>query len=286
MTLLLIIMILLSIYIIKSKNIKAAIKKDIEKIIPNNQHQHDKPQGEQQYHYNREISRKKPTYEPNQDKQNSQIDINTKDTTTEIKTIFLNIVDSLKNYYYKLKNSLKEYLKAISIENDVEDDIKHVEKPVYNVPQYNQEQYQNNDEPIKYTISWEAIEDGIMSVSTYILAAMIALFGSMIGNALLFYFIYKMIMNSQSPDEVVYNTFMYGKGYEYAINETFKQVINFIYGMGIVVGIAVLILSGYSYIKNKDYEQEKRFWILIIVVFNIFLGTFIYNNILYGEIGI
>ena len=53
-------------------------------------------------------------------------------------------------------------------------------------------------------------------------------------------------MNSQSPDEEVYNTFMYG----------------------------------------KDYEHEKRFWILIIVVFNIFLGTFIYNNILYGEIGI
>ena len=93
--LLILIIVIASIYIIKSKNIKAAIKKDIEKIIPNNQHQHDKPQGEQQYHYNREISRKKPTYEPNQDKQNSQ---------TDIKTIFLNIVDALKNYYYKLKN--------------------------------------------------------------------------------------------------------------------------------------------------------------------------------------
>lgn len=188
----------------------------------------------------------------------------------------------MKNYYYKLKNSLKEYLKDISIENDV----KHVEKPVYNVQQYNQQQYQNNDKPIKYTISWQAIEDGIMSVSTYILAAIISLCGSMIGNTLLYYFIPEIVINSQNPYEVLYNTFMYGKGYEYAINETFKQVINFIYGMGIVVGIAVLILSGYSYIKNKDYEHEKRFWILIIVVFNIFLGTFIYNNILYGEIWI
>ena len=58
MPLLIILIILLSIYIIKSENIKTAIKKDIEKIIPNNQHQHDKAQGEQHYNYNREISRK------------------------------------------------------------------------------------------------------------------------------------------------------------------------------------------------------------------------------------
>ena len=60
MPLLIILIILLSIYIIKSENIKTAIKKDIEKIIPNNQHQHDKAQGEQHYNYNREISRKNP----------------------------------------------------------------------------------------------------------------------------------------------------------------------------------------------------------------------------------
>ena len=50
MPLLIILIILLSIYIIKSENIKTAIKKDIEKIIPNNQNQHDKAQGE--HHYN------------------------------------------------------------------------------------------------------------------------------------------------------------------------------------------------------------------------------------------
>ena len=177
MTFLLIIIILIaSIYIIKSQNIKAAIKKDIEKIIPDNQH--NKPQGEQHYNYNREISRKKPAYEPNQDKQNSQTDINTKDTTTEIKTIFLNIIDAFKSDYYKLKNSLKEYLKDISIENDVEDDVKHVEKPVYNVPQYNQ-QYEHNHNPSQCRSKWEEIEDKIISVSTYILAAIISLCGSM-----------------------------------------------------------------------------------------------------------
>ena len=284
MPLLIILIILLSIYIIKSQNIKAAIKKDIEKIISDNQH--DKPQGEQHYNYNREISRKKTAYEPNQDKQNSQTDINTKDTTTEIKTIFLNIVDALKNYYYKLKNSLKEYLKEISIENDVEDDIKHVKKPVYNVPQYNQQQYQNNDEPIKYTISWQAIEDKIMSVSTYILAAIISLCGSMIGNASLYYFIPEIVINSQSPYEVLYNTFIYGKSYEYAINETSNKIINFIYGIGIVASIVTLILSGYFYIKNKDDAHRKRFLIVIIVVFNVFLGTFISNEILYSEMGL
>ena len=71
MTFLLILIILIaSIYIIKSQNIKVAIKKDVEKIIPDNQH--NKPQGEQHYNYNREISRKKPVYEPNQDKQSQQ----------------------------------------------------------------------------------------------------------------------------------------------------------------------------------------------------------------------
>ena len=274
MTFLLILIILIaSIYIIKSQNIKAAIKKDIEKIIPDNQY--NKPQGEQHYNYNREISRKKPTYEPNQDKQNSQTDINTKDTITEIKTIFLNIVAALKTDYYKLKNSIKEYFKEISVGKDV----KHVEKTVYNGPQYNQ-QYQHNNNPSQCRSKWEEVEDKIMSVSTYILAAIISLCGSMIGNASLYYFIPEIVINSQSPYEVLYNSFMYGKGYEYAINETSNQIINFIYGIVIVASIVTLILSGYFYIKNKDDAHKKRFLIVIIVVFNIFLGTFIFNDIL------
>ena len=103
MTFLLILIILIaSIYIIKSQNIKAAIKKDIEKIIPDNQH--DKAQSEQHNNYNREISRKKPVYEPNQDKQSQQTDTKVRDIITETKTIFLNIVGALKTDYYKLKN--------------------------------------------------------------------------------------------------------------------------------------------------------------------------------------
>lgn len=174
MTFLLILIILIaSIYIIKSQNIKAAIKKDIEKIIPDNQY--NKPQGEQHYNYNREISRKKPAYEPNQDKQNSQTDINAKDIITEIKTIFLNIVAALKSDYYKLKNSIKEYFKEISVEKD----IKHVEKTVYNGPQYNQ-QYQHNNQPSQCISRWEKIEDKIMLSSPYVLADMIALFGTIL----------------------------------------------------------------------------------------------------------
>ena len=111
MPLLIILIILLSIYIIKSENIKTAMNKDIEKIIPNNQHQHDKAQGEQHYNYNREISRKNPLYEPNQDKQNSQTDTNINDTITEIKTSFLKVLEISKTYYYKLKNAAKDYIK-------------------------------------------------------------------------------------------------------------------------------------------------------------------------------
>lgn len=280
MTFLLILIILIaSIYIIKSQNIKAAIKKDIEKIIPDNQH--NKPQGEQHYNYNRKISRKKPPYEPNQDKQNSQPDINAKDIITEIKTIFLNIVVALKSDYYKLKNSIKEYFKEISVGKDV----KHVEKTVYNGPQYNQ-QYQHNNNPSQCRSKWEEIEDKIMSVSTYILAAIISLCGSMIGNASLYYFIPEIVINSQSPYEVLYNTFMYGKSYEYAINEASNQIINFIYGIVIVTSIVTLILSGYFYMKNKDDAHKKRFLIVIIVVFNVFLGMFISNEILYSEMGL
>ena len=280
MTFLLILIILIaSIYIIKSQNIKAAIKKDIEKIIPDNQY--NKPQGEQHYNYNRKISRKKPAYEPNQDKQNSQTDINTKDTITEIKTIFLNIVAALNSDYYKLKNSIKEYFKEISVGKDV----KHVEKTVYNGPQYNQ-QYEHNNNPSQCRSKWEEIEDKIMSVSTYILAAIISLCGSMIGNASLYYFIPEIVINSQSPYEVLYNTFMYGKSYEYAINEASNQIINFIYGIVIVASIVTLILSGYFYIKNKDDAHKKRFLIVIIVVFNVFLGMFISNEILYSEMGL
>lgn len=280
MTFLLILIILIaSIYIIKSQNIKGAIKKDIEKIIPDNQH--NKPQGEQHYNYNRKISRKKPPYEPNQDKQNSQPDINAKDIITEIKTIFLNIVAALKSDYYKLKNSIKEYFKEISVGKDV----KHVEKTVYNGPQYNQ-QYQHNNNPSQCRSKWEEIEDKIMSVSTYILAAIISLCGSMIGNASLYYFIPEIVINSQSPYEVLYNTFMYGKSYEYAINEASNQIINFIYGIVIVASIVTLILSGYFYIKNKDDAHKKRFLIVIIVVFNVFLGMFISNEILYSEMGL
>lgn len=284
MTFLLILIILIaSIYIIKSQNIKAAIKKDIEKIIPDNQH--NKPQSEQHNNYNRKISRKKPVYEPNQDKQNSQTDINAKDIITEIKIIFLNIVAALKSDYYKLKNSIKEYFKEISVGKDVKSDIKHVEKTVYNGPQYNQ-QYQHNNNPSQCRSKWEEIEDKIMSVSTYILAAIISLCGSMIGNASLYYFIPEIVINSQSPYEVLYNTFMYGKSYEYAINEASNQIINFIYGIVIVASIVTLILSGYFYIKNKDDAHKKRFLIVIIVVFNVFLGMFISNEILYSEMGL
>ena len=38
--------------------------------------------------------------------------------------------------------------------------------------------------------------------------------------------------------------------------------------------------------KNKDDAHKKRFLIVIIVVFNVFLGTFISNEILYSEMGL
>lgn len=171
MPLLIILIILLSIYIIKSENIKTAIKKDIEKIIQNNQHQHDKAQGEQHYNYNREISRKNPLYEPNQDKQNPQTDTNINDTITEIKTSFLKVLEILKTYYYKLKNAAKEYLKEISVDKNVKD--KKVKKPVEHVPQ-NNKLYQHNDEPSQYKVNEPAKEKKSSSKIAYIISFIVS----------------------------------------------------------------------------------------------------------------
>ena len=279
MTFLLILIILISsIYIIKSQNIKAAIKKDIEKIIPDNQH--DKPQGEQHYNYNREISRKKPVYEPNQDKQNSQTDINTKDTTTEIKTIFLNIIGALKTDYYKLKNSIKEYFKGISVKKDV----KHVEKIVYNGPQYNQ-QYQHNNQPSQCSSRWEKIEDKIMLSSPYVLADMIALFGTILLYGLIFYLvyfgIYKFIANPHGQYGILYSDYKYMRTYGSTIIAISVKIINIIYRLLTLGGIVEVILSGYSYKKNNDVKSRKKLLIAVIVTINIFLGTFVFNHFLF-----
>ena len=279
MTFLLILIILIaSIYIIKSQNIKAAIKKDIEKIIPDNQH--DKPQGEQHYNYNREISRKKPAYEPNQDKQNSQTDINTKDTTTEIKTIFLNIIGALKTDYYKLKNSIKEYFKGISVKKDV----KHVEKIVYNGPQYNQ-QYQHNNQPSQCSSRWEKIEDKIMLSSPYVLADMIALFGTILLYGLIFYLvyfgIYKFIANPHGQYGILYSDYKYMRTYGSTIIAISVKIINIIYRLLTLGGIVEVILSGYSYKKNNDVKSRKKLLIAVIVTINIFLGTFVFNHFLF-----
>ena len=54
-----------------------------------------------------------------------------------------------------------------------------LEKTVYNGPQYNQQYEHNNNNPSQCRSKWEEIEDKIMSVSTYIIAAIISLCGSM-----------------------------------------------------------------------------------------------------------
>lgn len=284
MTLVLILIILLSIYITKSKNIKAAIKKDIEKIIQNNQHQHDKPQGEQQYHYNREISRKKPTYEPNQDKPNSQTDINTKAITTEIKTIFLNIVDALKNYYYKLKNSLKEYLKDISIENDVKDDVKHVEKPVYNVPQYNQQQYQNNDEPSEFTVKDRKMPKESSLKILCAISLMLSLTFSIVLYMGAHYSVLEYIVNSHSEGELTYYAYIYGNAYGYYMIRESIDIMSYVY-MGVtLVTIASVILAINFYLERKDEESRKTLYIVVFIAIGIFLGTFIYDQLVLSEV--
>lgn len=278
MTFLLILIILIaSIYIIKSQNIKAAIKKDIEKIIPDNQH--DKPQGEQQYNYNREISRKRPVYEPNQDKQNQQTDTKTKDTITEIKTSFLKVLEILKIYYYKLKNVAKEYIKEISVDKNVKD--KKVEKPVEHVPQ-NNKLYQHNDEPSQYKVNEPAKEKKSSSKIAYIISFIVSTIASVIGYYITFYCVAQSIADSYSQSELDYYAYMYGDVYGYHIIGQIMDTMSLIYKIVIAVTFAVIIGAGYFYLG--DDKSKKKFWIVVFAAIGIFLGTFIFHQALLSEI--
>lgn len=284
MPLLIILIILLSIYIIKSENIKTAIKKDIEKIIPNNQHQHDKAQGEQHYNYNREISRKNPLYEPNQDKQNPQTDTNINDTITEIKTSFLKVLEISKTYYYKLKNAAKEYIKEIFIDKNVQRNIKDkkVEKPVEHVPQ-NNKLYQHNDEPSQYKVNEPTKEKKSSSKIAYIISFIVSTIASVVGYYITFYCVAQSIADSYSQSELDYYAYMYGDAYGYHIIGQIMDTMSLIYKIVIAVTFAVLVSSGYSYLRD-DNKSKKEFWIVLFAAIGIFLGTFIFHQALLSEI--
>ena len=279
MPLLIILIILLSIYIIKSDNIKSAIKKDIEKIIPNNQHQHDKAQGEQQYNYDREISRKEQLCKPNQNEQNQQTDTNINDTITEIKTSFLKVLEILKTYYYKLKNAAKEYIKEISVDKNVKD--RKVEKPVEHVPQ-NNKLYQHNDEPSQYKVNEPAKEKKSSSKIAYIISFIVSTIASVIGYYITFYCVAQSIADSYSQSELDYYAYMYGDAYGYHIIGQIMDTMSLIYKIVIAVTFAVIIGAGYFYLG--DDKSKKKFWIVVFAAIGIFLGTFIFHQALLSEI--
>ena len=276
MTFLLILIILIaSIYIIKSQNIKAAIKKDIEKIIPDNQH--NKPKSEQHYNYNQKISRKKPVYEPNQDKQSQQTDTNAKDIITEIKTIFLNIVGALKTDYYKLKNSIKEYFKEISVKKDV----KHVEKTVYNGPQYNQQYQHNNNEPSECKVKETKTEKKILSKKVYIIALIVSFIISIIAYYLITSCVISYIVDSHSKEELAYYAYIYGNAYGYYLIDQAVAIMDAIYKVVIALSVVGVILSAYFYVKKGE---DQKYWIICFIAIGIVLGTIVFRQLLLSEI--
>lgn len=276
MLLLLILIIFLALYIIKSQNIKNAIKKDIQNIMPDKQHQYDRRQGEQHYHYNREISRKKPAYEPNQDKQSQQTDTNAKDIITEIKTIFLNIVGALKSDYYKLKNSIKEYFKEISVKKDV----KHVEKTVYNGPQYNQ-QYQHNNQPSECKVKETKTEKKILSKKVYIIALIVSFIISIIAYYLITSCVISYIVDSHSKEELAYYAYIYGNAYGYYLIDQAVAIMDAIYKVVIALSVVGVILSAYFYVKKGE---DQKYWIICFIAIGIVLGTIVFRQLLLSEI--
>ena len=250
--LLILIIIIASIYIIKSDNIKTAIKKDIEKIIPNNQHQQ---------------------------KQNQQTDTNINDTITEIKTNFLKVLEILKIYYYKLKNAAKEYIKEISVDKNVKD--RKVEKPVEHVPQ-NNKLYQHNDEPSQYKVNEPAKEKKSSSKIAYIISFIVSTIASVVGYYITFYCVAQSIADSYSQSELDYYAYMYGDAYGYHIIGQIMDTMSLIYKIVIAVTFAVIIGAGYFYLG--DDKSKKKFWIVVFAAIGIFLGTFIFHQALLSEI--
>ena len=250
--LLILIIIIASIYIIKSDNIKTAIKKDIEKIIPNNQHQQ---------------------------KQNQQTDTNINDTITEIKTNFLKVLEILKIYYYKLKNAAKEYIKEISVDKNIKE--KKVEKTVEHVPQ-NNKLYQHNEKPSQYKVNEPAKEKKSLSKIAYIISFIVSTITSVVGYYITFYCVAQSIADSYSQSELDYYAYMYGDVYGYHIIGQIMDTMRLIYKIVIAVTFAVIIGAGYFYLG--DDKSKKKFWIVVFAAIGIFLGTFIFHQALLSEI--
>lgn len=206
----------------------------------------------------------------------NQTDINAKDIITEIKTIFLNIVAALKSDYYKLKNSIKEYFKEISVEKDV----KHVEKTVYNGPQYNQ-QYQHNNQPSECKVKETKTEKKILSKKVYIIALIVSFIISIIAYYLITSCVISYIVDSHSKEELAYYAYIYGNAYGYYLIDQAVAIMDAIYKVVIALSVVGVILSAYFYVKKGE---DQKYWIICFIAIGIVLGTIVFRQLLLSEI--
>ena len=201
---------------------------------------------------------------------------NAKDIITEIKTIFLNIVGALKSDYYKLKNSIKEYFKEISVKKDV----KHVEKTVYNGPQYNQ-QYQHNNEPSECKVKETKTEKKILSKKVYIFALIVSFIISIIAYYLITSCVISYIVDSHSKEELAYYAYIYGNAYGYYLIDQSVAIMDAIYKVVIALSVVGVILSAYFYVKKGE---DQKYWIICFIAIGIVLGTIVFRQLLLSEI--
>lgn len=157
-----------------------------------------------------------------------------------------------------------------------------MEKAAENVPQ-NNKLYQHNDEPSQYKVNEPTKEKKSSSKIAYIISFIVSTIASVVGYYITFYCVAQSIADSYSQSELDYYAYMYGDAYGYHIIGQIMDTMSLIYKIVIAVTFAVLVSSGYSYLRD-DNKSKKEFWIVLFAAIGIFLGTFIFHQALLSEI--
>ena len=157
---------------------------------------------------------------------------------------------------------------------------KHVEKTVYNGPQYNQ-QYQHNNQPSQCKVKETKTEKKILSKKVYIIALIVSFIISIIAYYLITSCVISYIVDSHSKEELAYYAYIYGNAYGYYLIDQSVAIMDAIYKVVIALSVVGVILSAYFYVKKGE---DQKYWIICFIAIGIVLGTIVFRQLLLSEI--
>ena len=98
------------------------------------------------------------------------------------------------------------------------------------------------------------------------------------------YSVLEYIVKSHSEGELTYYAYIYGNAYGYYMIRESIDIMSYVY-MGVtLVTIASVILAINFYLERKDGESRKTLYIVVFIAIGIFLGTFIYDQLVLSEV--